>query len=223
MIRKFRTLGDVFGNDNSTGLLSGAALNESDVIFKIGSDAQGNPKWTRYYYQTDPTGVAALLGGTGWRRSDNTTTDFKDVVISPDEGLLVKRNGATDLTITLPGTIKTNKSKTPLLVGFNLIAYSFPVDATLDSLNLQDKLVSGASVNESDVIFVINASGGFTRYYYQTDPTGVLALLGGTGWRSTVDTTSDASSTEIGAGSAIIIQRRPSATALVEWDSNVPF
>lgn len=219
VIRKFRTLGDVFGTNNESGLASGASLSDADVIFKVGLDDQSKPVWIRYYYQVDPSG--GFLGGTGWRSSESSSEPMHNAVIFPDEGLLIKRSDSSDLTITLPGAIKTNSSKTPILSGFNLVAFSFPVDRTLEELGIKDILQSGASLNDSDVIYVVEDNGQLQRYYYQTDPSG--GFLGGTGWRSAASSSADVSNKLVSAGTSLIVYRQPGGDSLKEWNTDVPF
>jgi hypothetical protein len=64
---------------------------------------------------------------------------------------------------------------------------------------------------------MINASGQFERYYYQTAP----AFAGGNGWRKAGDTSTDQKDTTVSAGNAVIILRRDAAG--VDWSTNVPF
>jgi len=207
-IRKFRTISDVFGADNSAGLTSGSGTSSSDIIYKVGASG-----WERYYYQTAP----AFAGGNGWRKAGDNQTDMQDVAIFPDEGLIVRRRDASDVSITLPGSIKTNNSRTTLLQGFNLVSLSYPVDVTLESTGLESNLDSGAGASSSDIIYMINASGQFERYYYQTAP----AFAGGNGWRKAGDTSTDQKDTTVSAGNAVIILRRDAAG--VDWSTNVPF
>ena len=68
VIRKFKTIGDVFSSDNSTySLASAGNANQSDVIYL----ENGAGDLVRYYYQTAP----AFAGGNGWRRAGDTRTD----------------------------------------------------------------------------------------------------------------------------------------------------
>jgi uncharacterized protein (TIGR02597 family) len=207
-IRQFRTISDVFGADNTAGLTSGAGSSSSDIIYKVGASG-----WERYYFQTAPV----FAGGNGWRKAGDNQTDMKDVAIFPDEGLIVRRRDASDISVTLPGSIKTNDSRTTLLQGFNLVSLSYPVDVTLENTGLDANLTSGSGASSSDIIYMINASGQFERYYYQTAP----VFAGGNGWRKAGDSATDQKDATVPAGSAIIVLRRDSSG--IDWSTNKPF
>jgi len=206
-IRKYRTIADVFGADNSAGLKIGGNTNEADVIYKV----SGNT-WARYFYQEAP----GFLGGNGWRKAGDTHTDMSGVAISPDEGLLVRRKDPDDVSITLPGSIKVNDSRTGIFKGYNLVALSYPVDVTLSTLGLDD-LQSGGNTNEADVVYKVSDTGQFERYFLQEAP----GFLGGNGWRKAGDTHTDQSSLVIPAGSSVIINRRSDTP--VDWTVSTPF
>ena len=207
-IRAFRTLGSVFGTDNSAGLTAAVSLSGADVIYKIGVD-NGIVGWQRYYYKSGG------IGGTGWRRDTSTSKSMANVAISPDEGLLIFRRSATDVTVTIPGSIKTNDSRTALVNGFNLVSSSYPVDTTLGELGLESKLAQGVSDSAADIIYIVTNTGGFERFYYKSGG------IGGTGWRMSGNTSADQSSKQVTAGSAVVIYRR-SATG-VDWKTTKPF
>jgi uncharacterized protein (TIGR02597 family) len=211
-IRKFRTISDVFGADNSANLGSGSSATASDVVYKVGIDA-GKVAWQRYYYQNAPV----FAGGNGWRKAGDSQTDMANVAIFPDEGLLVRRRAATDISITLPGSIKTHNSRTALVQGFNLVSLSYPVDVTLESLGLDSKVTAGSSPSNADVIYMVTGAGQFERYYYQNAP----VFAGGDGWRKAGDNATDQKDATVPAGGAIIVLRRDSAG--IDWSTNKPF
>jgi hypothetical protein len=211
-IRKFRTLGDVFGSDNSAGFTTGASPTVSDIVYKVGFE-QGQVVWQRYYYQSAPP----FAGGNGWRKAGDSQTDMTNVAIFPDEGLLVRRRGNTDISITLPGSIKTHNSRTALVQGFNLVSLSYPVDVSLESLGLDAKLTAGSGPANSDIIYMVTGSGQFERYYFQSAP----PFAGGNGWRKAGDSATDQKDATVPAGSAIIVLRRDSSG--IDWSTNKPF
>jgi uncharacterized protein (TIGR02597 family) len=206
-IRKYKTLADVFGSDNSAGLFSAGSTKDADVIYKVGGGT-----WQRYFYQDAP----AFLGGNGWRIAGDTRTDMSGVVISPDEGLLIRRRQSSDISITLPGSIKVNDSRTTITKGFNLIALSFPVERTLDQLGL-DSLRSGGSTSDADVVYMISDTGQFDRYFLQEAP----AFLGGNGWRKAGDTRTDQSGLIIPPGTSVIVKR--TLDDAIDWAVAKPF
>jgi hypothetical protein len=210
-IRKFRSLADVFGSDNSVGLTAGTSATNADVVYKIGVN-NGTTEWQLYYYQQ----TIPLLGGNGWRKLGDKNTDMSGASIFPDEGLLVFRRSPGDLSITLPGSIKTHNSRTTILNGINVLSPSYPVDLTLDDLEFKSQLQSGSSVTNSDVIYVVNSQGLWDLYYYQTAP----PVIGGNGWRKAGDTSTDQKSTIIAAGSSFLLHRRGVG---LEWSATKPF
>lgn len=211
-IRKFRTISDVFGADNSAQLGSGSSATASDVVYKVGVE-NNQVVWQRYYYQTAPV----FAGGNGWRKAGDNQTDMANVAIFPDEGLLVRRRAASDISITLPGSIKTHNSRTALVQGFNLVSLSYPVDVTLDSLGLDSKLTAGSSATSADVIYMVTNEGQFERYYYQSAP----VFAGGNGWRKAGDNATDQAAATVPAGSSIIVLRRDASG--IDWSTNKPF
>jgi len=216
-IRKYTTLGDVFGDDedNTKGgfvLNKGSDFAAADLIYKIGYKG-GVAEWQKYYYQTAIT----VFGGNGWRSTKSKFVDVAGTPIKADEGLIVRRRTAEDVSVTLPGTIKNNDSRTSLLSGFNLVAVSFPVSRKLTELNLTNDLVSGSDDAASDVIYVINDAGKFKKYYYQT----AISVFGGTGWRVAGDKFTSQDEVEIKPGQAVIIRR--GSNDQVDWSLGKPF
>jgi len=196
------------------------------------NDCNGGIVWGQYYYQTDPTvaldptGVG-FLGGTGWRSDKSSSSDLiKNTVILPTEGLIVRRISDGDVTVTLPGSIKMNNSKTQILKGYNLVSLNYPVEMTLEGLGIQSMLRSGQDSSSSDRVYHINGAGAFDIYYYQTDPTVALdptgvGFLGGTGWRKSGFSATDAKDSVIPAGHSVIVYREDQNQT--DWNSTVPF
>jgi hypothetical protein len=179
----------------------------------------GSGSYNSYYYQTDPFG--GFLGGDGWRIAGDSSTDMSGVTIASDDGVIVKRISAGDLSRVVSGTVNTNDHRRDLPAGFSLISYPFPVDTTLDDSGIysaSNGYVSGGDINTSDAVYVISPAGGFTTYYRQTDPFG--GFLGGDGWRVAGDSSTEAGSTVIEAGSSIIINHRGSGLA---WTDALPY
>ena len=205
------TLADVFGAENSYGLTSGSSVNTSDRIYLMQPDGSGN--WNSYFYQTHP------LAGTGWRRvGDSNGTDYANLSLPLDSGLLIRRIGTEDTHIYLKGSVKkTAKHKRVLVNGFTLVGNPFPKQMTLGACGIyaaDNGYVSGSSHLTSDRVFVISADGTFDSYYYQTHP------LAGTGWRRTGDSSTDVSSEPIPATSSFYIQHR--GTGLT-WNPTRPY
>jgi uncharacterized protein (TIGR02597 family) len=221
-IRKCRTIGDIFGDGDDVRLTGGSRA-VADILYKVGVDDAGALQWQIYFYQIDLFGFA---GGSGWRRSGSeVTANMKDVAVLPDEGLVIKRQGAEDVSITLTGSVKTSNSRTPISVGFNLVSLSYPVDSTLENLGLKtddpNTGLKGGDIGGADRIYTINdATGKFDIFFYQVDTFG---FAGGTGWRkSGAVVTDDQAGHIIAAGKSLVVLRRDGSPAY-NWHTNVPF
>ena len=216
-VKKYITLGDIFGSANEAGLTSGGSTSSSDLVYIMSADGNGN--YSTYYYQTDPFGGA--IGGNGWRKAGDTDTDMSNVIVAPDDGLLVSRSAQGDLSARILGTVNDIEHSRDLPAGFTLVAYPFPVDVTLADSNIytvDNGYVSGSSSSDSDLIYILQKNGAFRSYYYQTDPLG--GNFGGNGWRLVGDRNTDASGTVIEVGSSIIVKHTGSG---LSWNDDVPF
>ena len=214
-IKAHTTLADIFGTSNATGLKSGGNASSSDLIYVMSTD--GNGTYSTYYYQTDSLG---FLGGTGWRVVGDNSTDMSNVVVAPDDGLIVSRTASGDLPLVVSGNVKEVKHKRDLPAGYSLVAYPFPVDVTLADSNIytaSNGYVSGGSGSTSDLVYVLSSDGSFATYYRQTD---ALGFLGGDGWRSFGDTNTSRDSQVIPAGSSLIIFHRGSG---LSWSDELPY
>jgi len=212
LVRKFTTLADVFGADNSTvGLTSGSNANNADVVYL--EDTAGGI--TRYYYQVAPP----FAGGSGWRSASSNTVDQANARINWN-AILISRNGSSArdaIDVVNAGSVKLGKSSSTISNGLNLIGYQFPVGTTLGTLGINSAdLQSGSNANNSDVIYILDG-GAFTRYFYQTAP----PFAGGSGWRSASSNTVDASGTVISPDAAVLVQRR--AAGSIYMSSAQPF
>jgi len=199
IVRKFSTLADVFGADNSTYSLGSAGnANDADVVYL--EDNSGSI--ARYYYQVAPP----FAGGSGWRIAGDTGTDQSNARINWN-AILISRNGSlarSAIDVVNSGTVKLGKGVSTISTGLNLVGYQFPVDSTLNTLGFDTSdLQTGSSANDSDVVYVLNA-GVLTRYYYQTAP----SFAGGTGWRVAGDTGTDQSGAPVAPNAAVMVLRR---------------
>jgi uncharacterized protein (TIGR02597 family) len=216
-VKKYTTLSDLFGATNSAGLTSGADANSSDLIFIMSSDGAGT--YGSYYYQDDP--FDGFFGGDGWRGLGNNSTDVSDLIIAPDDGIIVKRDAATDLSVVVTGTVNAIQHNRTLPAGFSLVSYPYPVATTLDDSGIysaSNGYVSGGDANSSDIIYVLAPDGSYTSYYRQDDP--FDGFFGGDGWRALGDNSTDVGSTSIPAGSAIIIKHNGSG---LDWTDSTPY
>ena len=221
VVKKHSTLADIFGAANEAGLEGGGDFTASDQVFIMSSDGAGS--FATYYYQVDPTAPGNFLGGSGWRTVGNTSTDQSNVVVGPDDGILVARATSGDVEIVVSGSVNAVDHQRGLPAGFSLVAYPYPVDVTLDDSNIytvSNGYVSGGDFSSSDTIFVLGSNGIYTTYYRQTDPTAPGNFLGGSGWRTVGNTSTDQGAVVIPAGSSIIIQHKGSGLA---WADVKPY
>ena len=217
VIKKHSTLADIFGAANKAGLEAAGDFNTSDQVFIMSSDGVGT--FLTYYYQVDPSGTS--LGGSGWRIVGDNATDQSNVIVGPDDGLLVARKTVGDVDIVVAGSVNSVDHLRDLPAGFSLIAYPYPVDVTLDDSNIytaSNGYVSGGDFSSSDSVFVLSSNGVYTTYYRQTDPSGTF--LGGSGWRVVGDNATDQGAVVIPAGSSIIIDHQGSGLA---WADAKPY
>ena len=215
VIKAHVTLADIFGAANSVGFRSGGDSLSSDLVFIMSTDGVGS--YSTYYYQTDDFG---FLGGNGWRVVGDSNTDMSNVVVGPDDGIMISRSATGNLNTVVSGNVNTVDHKRTLPNGLSLVSYPFPVAVTLDDSGIFDAnngyVTDGDSLS-SDIVYVISSSGTFSSYYYQTDNFG---FLGGTGWRAVGDANTDVGSTEITAGSSVVVLHRGSG---LTWSDAVPF
>jgi uncharacterized protein (TIGR02597 family) len=216
-VKKYTTLSDLFGATNAAGLTSGADASSSDLVFIMSAD--GNGVYGSYYYQDDP--FDGFFGGDGWRSLGDNATDASNLIIAPDDGLIVQRNAPSDLSIVVTGTVNTIQHNRTLPAGFSLVAYPFPVDTTLDDSGIYSATngyTSGGDASTSDIVYVLSPNGSYTSYYRQDDP--FDGFFGGDGWRALGDNATDAGTTSIPAGSAIIIKHIGSG---LTWADSLPY
>ena len=204
-IRKYTTIGDVFGDNNESGLLAGASAGDADTI--LIQDVE-NQSFFTYYFKN------AGIGGTGWRSTTNGVDDQADTIIYPGSSFVIKRKVASDITLTVNGSVQTDNTTLPIEQNINFIASHYPTKPTLNKLFGSDggPLDGGASTVDADSVLVPNGSGGFITYYYKNSG------IGGIGWRTTTNGLSqqgDTILTDVG-GSVIVNRSQGGALNLTE-------
>jgi len=206
------TIGLVFGPQNQAGLQgggSGAAADEIEVWNPITmSSAAGT-----YYYKT-----TTALGGTGWRSTGNTSINVSNTVLYIDQGIEVeRRTGAGNVNLLLVGAVKLSNTISVIYgtnsigTGFTFAGNVYPAGIPLGTSGLYTGnsatgLNGGGSGAAADEVLVWNPNAqsfAATTYYYKT-----TTALGGTGWRSTGNTSIDCSTNQIPLGDIVKIQRR---------------
>jgi hypothetical protein len=220
VIKEHITIADIFGADNDAGLTAGSNFASSDLLYIMSSDGAGS--FATYYVQDDPTPIG-ILGGDGWRLVGDSSTDQSNVVVGPDDGLILARSTSGDIDIVVSGSVNVIDHQRGLPSGFSMVSYPYPVDVTLDDSGIytaSNGYISGSNFANSDLVYVLGSDGSYTTYYRQDDPT-PIGVLGGDGWRQVGGSSSeDKGSTIIPSGSAIIIKHTGSGLA---WSDLKPF
>lgn len=190
-IRQHWTIGTVFGATDQSGLAGGSSTT-ADLVFLYNGSG-----YDVYYYQT------VGLGGTGWRKG-GSAGDASNTVIYGDEGLIVKRNQASNLNIVLMGAVKTGQTSVPITSGVNFVGNVYAASLTLGDSGLYtgnaSTGIAGGSSTTADLVYIWNGTG-YNIYYYQT------VGLGGTGWRQ-AGVAGDASGAPIPVGAAVLVKRQ---------------
>lgn len=195
-IRQHWTIGSVFGAANEGGLQGGTSTSADQVLSWNGSG------FDTYYYQTSG------FGGIGWRKSGAPTVPKDGALIYPEDGLVVKRNQTTPLSIVLMGSVKLGQTSIPVVSGYNYTSNVNAAPMTLASSGLYTGVTStglaGGTSTGADQVLVWNGTG-YDTYYYQTSG------FGGIGWRRSGAPTVDASTTSIGVGVSVVLNRKNAA------------
>lgn len=194
-IRKYWTIGDVFGAANEAGLGAGAQGEADDVMIYSPQTGQFN----NYYYRLGG------IGGSGWRNS-NTGAVATNQKIYPEDGVLVRRRQTGDLNVTLAGAVKTGTTSSAVFSGINVLGNVYATAMTLGSSGLytgdaNTGVLGGAQGEADDVLIYDQETHAYRTYYYR------IGGIGGSGWRSS-DDGSIATDVSIAAGSAIVVRRR---------------
>jgi len=196
------TLASAFGTPATTGVLGGtsSAGAGADIVqlFVAGF-------WRQYYFNTSLA---------SWRRvGPNSASDT--VPIRPDSAVLYSRLAASQLNLTVMGSVPTVDRKALVKnSGVSFLANSWPTNLTLGTsgIHLIPGWVSSGSFNATTTDIVqIMVSGFWVKYYYT-----------GTNWRRVgPNTLSD--SVAIPTGSAFIIEKKGAAAGAATIAQSVPY
>ena len=207
-IRQNWTLGSVFGT-GSTLVLNAGTATSADEVLVYSSKTQS---YTIYYYKSGG------LGGTGWRTTSDPSTDQTATPFLPAAGVVVKRAQSSSLSFPLTGAVKVGQSSIPIGTGLSLVSNVYPAgNLTLGNSNLISSGFTGGTATSSDEVQIYNSGTGlYTTYYFKSGG------LGGTGWRTTSDPSTDQSGVAIPSGESIFVQRNQNRPAF-NWTLPQPF
>ena len=162
-IRKDITISDLFGANNSAGLLAtGDASSSDEVLIYNGATAAS------YYYYTDASHLY-----DGWY--DLSFNPAGQVTIAPNEGVVIKRKAAASLSIVFNGAVKTGNTLIPILNGLNVLGTASAKGLTLDTSGLYTGnpatgvLASNDASTADQIILYSNGGATQSLYYYYTD------------------------------------------------------
>lgn len=191
------TLEDLFG----TSLQSQATAGGSDIVWLPSVVGQ----YDRYYFKKP------LFGAAVWTKlgSNNTEIAAPNTPAVFVDGMFVQIKSIPK-TLTLTGVVKTTPTKLTVGTGFNPIGVIFPVGATLENSNLQSFLQSQATAGGSDIIWVAESAGVFSRYFYKTP------LFGAKQWVKIDGNTETAFGTgaTVNLSSGVFLQRKGAAAMI---------
>jgi len=198
-IRQHHTVAEIFGPANQAGLLPGANDDEAETIRHFIPDTQ--PQQTRIYFYCN------LPGATGW--ADYSYTPASNIVIYPEQGLMVRRRTAANLTFTSSGPIKQWTSAIPVFPGYNMLGlYHRAAPVRLDQLGLlASGFAGGENADLADNVLKFNPDGSTTTYFYWNLP-------GYEGWHDYGF--QPAGHVTFAPGSVFMLYRLPSS-AYFEW------
>ena len=194
-LRKYWTIGDVFGVTNQAGLGAGAQGEADDVLIY----SPQNNQFNAYYYRLGG------IGGSSWRNS-NTGADATSQKIYPEDGILIRRRQTSAVNVLLMGSVKLGTTSSAVVSGVNFLGNIYAADMTLGSSNLytgdsNTGVLGGAQGEADDVLIYDQATRAYKTYYYR------IGGIGGSGWRSS-DDGSVATTVGVPTGSSIVVRRR---------------
>jgi len=211
-IKKFTTISDVFGANNSAGLLGADSVAGADVIWVITQGA-----WKQYFYYDD--GAMGEIDPLQWQ-TVGSMVNKGDTILDPDQGALIIRKAGSDKSVTLIGEVKSTQSFVPFINGAQIITNPYPVDKTLDTIGLKNGdptkgLVQGDSISASDVVWKLD-NGVWKQYFVYDD--GASGEIDPIQWQ-TVGSMVNQGSVPVAAGEALLVIRKG---ATFEWNVAPP-
>tara|TARA_B100001057_G_scaffold177567_2_gene178384 strand:+ start:3442 stop:4437 length:996 start_codon:yes stop_codon:yes gene_type:complete len=194
-IRAAKTIGDVFGAENSAGLTASANADPSEASVIYVPSGSG---FTQVFYST-------LAGFSGWLDA-GTFADASDLPLNYVDGLIVNEKGAANISLVVTGMVKTTSTLLPVSDAFTYLGTAYPVGSTLGNSGLADS-VSGsenADPSEADTVYLPKPdASGYDQYFFST-------LAGFDGW---LNSATFAAAGDIELTSGIIISQNGTGAA----------
>jgi uncharacterized protein (TIGR02597 family) len=193
-IRKHVTVGDFFGTTNTAGLKSGAEIVAADEIRILDGASK---KITKVFYYDDGAAAAWV---------DEDFNEAKDLVIPPQQGLLVVRKLAAPLSFVRVGSVKTGPTALPVQPGLNVMAVTRAVGSsfTLGTSGLKTPtggVQSGSEISAADLVRIAQSNGALKNYFHYDD---------GAAQAWVDEDFNEATNTQLKEGTAFLVVRKPS-------------
>lgn len=190
-IRKHVTLSDFLGASNSAGLLASDSASTADEVLVY----SGSTPSTYWYYD-------GSLGGTaGWY--DLLFNPAGNAVIGPNEGVVIKRKTAGNLSITSAGSVKTGNSLIPIQPGLNVLPTLSAEGLTLGTSGLisgSNLLKASDAASTADEVTIYTPTTQTTYWYYDGSQGGTA------GWYDLLF--NPAGSVSIAPGTSFVVNRK---------------
>ncbi len=149
-VRKHSTLGTFLG-ENAPGLITFDGVSPSDEVQVL--DAAGSPQSvTSFGYVSGANLGDPLYPNGAWFNLGTSAVD-NNFVIEPGSAIRVKRVGATALSFTVDGEVKTTPTQVDLFSNFNWVGTPLATGGTLDGMAFNTQLIQfdGVSPNYDEL------------------------------------------------------------------------
>ena len=200
-IRKHVTLGVFFGTANEAGLLASDDPSTADEVLIY----NGAVSVSYFYYTGDPDFPA------GWYDSEFNSApgDAANVVIGPNQGVIVKRKAADPVSFTFSGVAKVRNTLLPVVPGINVLGTVSAGGLTLAESGLfTGSSATGITASDDpaagDELTIYHSTGQLSYFYYSGDPDFPA------GWYDSGFTLApgEAENVSIPVGSAFVLHRK---------------
>jgi hypothetical protein len=199
-IRKHVTLNGFFGATNSAGLKGATTQADADEVYVYDGSSSAS-FW--YYDASDAAGPA------GWY--DSSFHAAGTTVISPNQGVAIRRKTAGNVSFLSMGTVKTGNTFIAVRPGLNILGTASAKPVTLSTSGLYTGSIStglkGATNQaDADEVFIYSATGQQSYWYYDASD-----AAGPAGW---YDSSFHAAGTiAIAPGSSFVVRRKSPGVA----------
>jgi hypothetical protein len=189
IIYQLNTIASLFGATNTAGLTAAAAPGTADILYLTNEGAL-----VGYFYNSS---------ASKWRLlNDPSGADQNNTIIEPTAGAMIVRRsaGLPEIFIRLSGEMLPGRQVARLGgSGFSIINNPFFISTTLGESGLASSLNGGSGPGTADILYLEEA-GELVGYYYKNSG------LGGTGWRTLGDGSTDQGDVILSTGKAFLLK-----------------